>query len=71
MGEEPRVLSTEPFLYHPKFPATIVDQILQRGRSGTTYDLAAKHWMISAELGLKIKKVFMAGLATKEQYNQA
>ena len=40
------------------------------------YDRALRHWMISAKMGHKgsvesIKKMFMGGVATKEQYTQA
>ena len=40
------------------------------------YDRAVRHWLISAKMGDKdslerIRKMFMAGLATKEQYAEA
>ena len=45
------------------------------GKRGN-YDRAVRHWLISAKMGDKdslemIKKGFMAGLATKEQYAEA
>jgi len=40
------------------------------------YDRAVRHFLISAKMGWKdsvedIKKIFMGGLATKEQYTEA
>ncbi|EJK70602.1 hypothetical protein THAOC_08026, partial [Thalassiosira oceanica] len=45
------------------------------GQKGN-YDRAAKHFLIAAKMGLKesvenIKSMFMAGVATKEQYADA
>ena len=45
------------------------------GREGN-YDRAVRHLLVSAKMGYKdslemIKKMFMNGLATKEQYEQA
>ena len=45
------------------------------GRKGN-HDRALRHWLISAKMGHKdaleaIKRMFMAGLATKEQYAEA
>ena len=40
------------------------------------YDRALRHWMIAAKMGHQgsveqVKRAFMAGLATKEQYAEA